>query len=118
MQAANIDTFAAGIFGANPVSGGEHFGEEYGEADLPFLANLPFVKKLSLDLGFRHSAYASNDAAGDINTGSDETWKALLNWQVNDYVTLRGGPQRANRAPNLGELYTPPTVLVTSVAVR
>ena len=113
MQAANIDTFAAGIFGANPVSGGEHFGEEYGEADLPILGNLPFVKKLSLDLGFRHSAYASSDATGDVNTGSDETWKALLSWQVNDYVTLRGGPQRANRAPNLGELYTPPTVLVT-----
>jgi iron complex outermembrane recepter protein len=113
MQAANIDTFAAGIFGANPVSGGEHFGEEYGEADLPFLSNLPFVKKLSLALGYRHSSYDSSDAAGHTNSGSDNTWKALLNWQVNDYVTLRGGPQRANRAPNLGELYTPPTVLVT-----
>jgi iron complex outermembrane receptor protein len=113
MQAANIDTFAAGIFGANPVSGGEHFGEEYVEADLPVLGNLPGAKKLSLDLGFRHSDYSSSDANGDVNSGSDETWKALLDWQVNDYVTLRGGPQRANRAPNLGELYTPPTVLVT-----
>jgi iron complex outermembrane receptor protein len=113
MQAANIDTFAAGIFGANPVSGAEHFGEEYGEAILPIIGNLPAVKKLSLELGFRHSEYSSSDANGDVNSGSDETWKALLSWQVNDYVTFRGGPQRANRAPNLGELYTPPTVLVT-----
>ena len=113
MQAANIDTFAAGIFGANPVNGHEHFGEEYAETDLPVLGNLPFVKKLALDLGYRHSTYDSGDATGDTNSGSDGTWKALLNWELDDYVTLRGGAQRATRAPNLGELYQPPTVLVT-----
>ena len=113
MQAANINTFAAGIFGANPVTGREHFGEEYVEVDLPLLGNLPGVKKLVLNLGYRNSDYTSSDNSGDTNSGSDGTWKALLDWQVNDYITFRGGPQRATRAPNLGELYQPPTVLVT-----
>ena len=65
MQAANIDTFAAGIFGANPVTGGEHFGEEYLEGDLPLLGNLPAVKKLVLNVGYRHSDFKSGDATGN-----------------------------------------------------
>ncbi len=104
MEATNIVSNAIGIFGAQPVSGSENVKEEYGEADLPFLANLPGVKKLVANVGFRHSEY---------NTGSVDTWKALLDWQVNDFVTFRGGPQRANRAPNVAELFTPSTVLVT-----
>ena len=106
MQAANIVSNAVGIFGAQPVDGSESVKEGYIEADLPVLGNLPAVKKLDFNLGYRYSDYNSE-------AGSVDTWKALLNWQVNDYVTFRGGPQRANRAPNVGELYTPSTVLVT-----
>jgi len=106
MQAANIVSNAVGIFGAQPVDGSETVKEGYVEADLPVLGNLPAVKKLDFNLGYRYSDYNSE-------AGSVDTWKALLNWQVNDYVTFRGGPQRANRAPNVGELYTPSTVLVT-----
>jgi outer membrane receptor protein involved in Fe transport len=106
MQAANIVSNAIGIFGAQPVSGSEHVKEAYAETDLPLLADVPAVKKLVLNLGYRYSDY--NTEAGKVST-----WKALLNWQVNNYVTLRGGPQRANRAPNVAELFTPSTVLVT-----
>jgi len=106
MQAANIVSNAIGIFGAQPVNGSEDVKEAYAEADLPILGNLPAVKKLVANLGYRYSDY--NSDAGKVNT-----WKGLINWEVNNYVTFRGGPQRANRAPNVAELFTPSTVLVT-----
>jgi len=106
MEATNIVSNAVGIFGAQPVDGSETVKEGYAEADLPVLGGITAVKKLNLNLGYRYSDYNSE-------AGSVDTWKALLDWQVNDFVTFRGGPQRANRAPNVGELYTPSTVLVT-----
>ena len=106
MQSANIVSNAIGIFGAQPVNGSEDVKEAYAEADLPLLSNLPAVKKLVANLGYRYSDY--NSDAGKVNT-----WKGLINWEVNNYVTFRGGPQRANRAPNVAELFTPSTVLVT-----
>jgi iron complex outermembrane recepter protein len=106
MQANNIVSNAVGIFGAQPVDGSETVKEGYVEADLPVLANITAVKKLDFNLGYRYSDYNSQ-------AGSVDTWKALLTWQLDDYVSFRGGVQRANRAPNVGELYTPSTVLVT-----
>lgn len=106
MSATNILSNAIGIFGANDVAGSENVKEIYGEADLPLLANMAGAKKLDLNLGYRYSDY-------DTNAGGVDTWKAMLNWAVNDYVSFRGGLQRANRAPNVAELFTPPTVLVT-----
>ncbi len=106
MEATNIVSNAVGIFGAQPVDGSETAKEGYGEVDVPLLGGLPAIKKIDLNAGYRYSDY--NSEAGAVST-----WKALLEWQVNKYVTFRGGPQRANRAPNIGELYTPSTVLVT-----
>jgi outer membrane receptor protein involved in Fe transport len=106
MQSSNITSNAIGIFGAQPVDGSEYVKEGYAEADLPVFGGKSLAKKVDLNLGYRYSDYNSE-------AGSVDTWKALLNWQVNDLVTFRGGPQRANRAPNVGELYTPSTVLVT-----
>jgi iron complex outermembrane receptor protein len=106
MEATNIVSNAVGIFGAQPVDGSEAVKEGYVEADLPILGALPAVKKFDADLGYRYSSY--NSMAGNV-----DTWKALFDWQVDDYVTFRGGPARANRAPNIAELYTPSTVLVT-----
>jgi outer membrane receptor protein involved in Fe transport len=106
MSATNITSNAIGIFGAQAVDGSETVKEVYAEAVLPVLANMTAVKKLELNLGYRYSDY--ND-----NIGGVDTWKALATWDVNDYVTFRGGPQRANRAPNIAELYTPSTVYVS-----
>jgi outer membrane receptor protein involved in Fe transport len=48
-------------------------------------------------LGARYSDYSEVDP--------ETTWKALANWQVNDWARLRGGFNRATRAPNIGELF-------------
>ena len=38
-------------------------------------------------------------------TDNATTWKALVNWEINDWFRFRGGFNRATRAPNLGELF-------------
>lgn len=44
-----------------------------------------------------------------ISTGTSYTFKALGDWRVNDWLRLRGGFNRAERAPNLAELAITPT---------
>jgi outer membrane receptor protein involved in Fe transport len=69
----------------------------YGELLVPVVAGLPFLKKLELDLGGRYSSYDK--------TASTTTFKVNYSAEINDYVRLRGGFNRATRAPNLGELF-------------
>ena len=69
----------------------------YVEALVPVLSNITGIKKLELELGARYSDYRETD--------SQTTWKALANWEVTDWARLRGGFNRATRAPNLGELF-------------
>jgi len=82
-----------GVRGLNDVR------EAYAEFAIPLLANVPFVKKLSIDPGIRISDYKT--------AGTVETWKVLGDWQINDWARFRGGFQRANRAPNVTELFSP-----------
>jgi len=95
-----------GLFAANDTSGSTRVNELYAEFLVPVLKDLPAIKELSLELGARHSEY---DTAGGI-----WTYKALANWSVNNFVSFRGGYQLANRAPNVAELFTGPTVTVAS----
>jgi outer membrane receptor protein involved in Fe transport len=84
---------------AIPTSGKQNVREFFGELLVPVLKDLPLVESLSLDLGFRHSFY---DLFGGVNT-----WKVDLNWKPIQTVAVRGGYQRAIRAPSLGELFAP-----------
>jgi iron complex outermembrane recepter protein len=79
----------------------------YGEVDVKEVYGellLPVTERLNLELGYRHSQY--NTAAGDINT-----WKALFDYAATGSVRLRGGFQRATRAPNTAELFQGPIML-------
>ncbi len=69
----------------------------YGELLIPVLSDLPFLKKLELELGGRESNYSDTD--------STFTWKATTNIEINDWFRVRGGYNKATRAPNLGELF-------------
>ncbi|MET0279879.1 MAG: TonB-dependent receptor [Steroidobacteraceae bacterium] len=69
----------------------------YGELLVPIITDAPFAKKVELELGGRFSDYTVTD--------STTTYKALLNWEFNDWVRVRGGFNRATRAPNMGELF-------------
>jgi outer membrane receptor protein involved in Fe transport len=70
----------------------------YAEFLVPVLQDFG-IKKLELELGGRHSSYDQTD--------STWTYKINANIEVNDYVRLRGGYNRATRAPNLGEMFLP-----------
>jgi iron complex outermembrane receptor protein len=71
--------------------------EVFTEVDVPLLADLPFMKRLSFNGSFRWTDYDSY--------GSDTTYKAGLNWQVLDSVRLRGAYGTSFRAPALYELF-------------
>jgi len=71
----------------------------WAEALIPVLSDLPFLKKFELEVGGRHSSYST--------TASTDTYKINANIQINDWIRFRGGFNKANRAPNLGELYLP-----------
>jgi outer membrane receptor protein involved in Fe transport len=86
-----------GLFASNGTQGSTSVKEVYGELLVPVLSEVPGIERLELELGGRISDY---NTAGTI-----ETYKALGNWTVNDYVSLRGGYQLANRAPNVAELF-------------
>jgi outer membrane receptor protein involved in Fe transport len=95
-----------GLFPASSTKGDDAVKEAYAELLVPVLADLPAVKRMNLELGFRFSDY---DSAGSINT-----YKALVDWAIVDAVRFRGGYQRANRAPNIGERFLPASQVVTT----
>ncbi len=79
------------------TSGTQNVREVYAELLVPVLKDEPYAKRVAIDLGARRSNY---DLFGGTNT-----WKADFHWQTATALTVRGGFERAIRAPSLGELY-------------
>jgi iron complex outermembrane receptor protein len=69
----------------------------YMELFIPVVKDLPFLKALNLDVGGRYSDYS--------NTPNAVTFKINVDAQLTNSLRIRGGFNRATRAPNLGELY-------------
>lgn len=84
-----------------PIAGGFKVDEFFVEGFLPLVDNMDFVESLNLEFGYRDSDYTS--------IGGVDTWKAGLNWTVNDQLLVRVMQQEASRAPNVGELFSPIT---------
>ncbi|MEO8115786.1 MAG: TonB-dependent receptor, partial [Phenylobacterium sp.] len=81
-------------------SGSYDVYELFGEARVPLIQDQPFAKDLTLEAGYRFS---------DYNTGANttHTYKVGLDWAPTDDFKLRAGYNRAVRAPNVVELFTP-----------
>jgi len=88
-------------------SGDVESNEIYGELLVPLLKDLPLIEELSLDIGYRYSDYSS--------IGGAQTYKADFAWTVFEPLRLRGGYNRAIRAPSVGELYAPISTGSTSI---
>lgn len=97
----------AGFNAQNSLSGSDQVYEGYGEILIPLLADLPFIQRLETNLGYRVSSY---DSVGVV-----ESYKADANWIVFDGLTVRGGIQRAVRAPSIGELFSPQNLNFPSI---
>ena len=74
--------------------------ELFGEARLPLMQDQPLAKDLTVELGYRFSDY--NTAANTTHT-----YKFGVNWSPVDDIKLRASYNRAVRAPNVVELFTP-----------
>jgi iron complex outermembrane receptor protein len=96
----NIADSITGLF-PNEYSGGEFdVSELYGELLVPIVSDGPRgVEHFNLELGARISDWSMEQMP------NLETYKALMDWAVSPRYRIRGGFNRAFRAPNLGELF-------------
>lgn len=93
---------AGDIAGFNPITatnGKIGVWELYGEVRVPLLADVAFVKDLSVNAAARYSDY---DLA---QVGGVWTYQGGLDWQISSDLALGGQYQRAIRAPNVGEAF-------------
>jgi outer membrane receptor protein involved in Fe transport len=99
-QGRSFNDQSIGIYPSGNSGGKITVKEFYAEALVPLLADLPAVRKLELELGARSSDYNT--------TGRSTTWKAMVNWDTSKFLRFRGGFNRAERSPNIAELYLAP----------
>jgi len=98
-QQNEIDT-VAGLFPTEHSEGKFHVAELYGELLVPVISNGPKVAShFNLELGGRVSDWSMPQMP------NLSTYKALIDWGIGERYRVRGGFNRAFRAPNLGELY-------------
>ena len=90
----------AGQGGPTPATEGAFdVMEAFGEIRIPLVQDTPFFHDLSFEGGYRYS---------DYSTGiSTSTYKLALNWAPVEDIRFRGSYNRAVRAPNIVELFTP-----------
>jgi iron complex outermembrane receptor protein len=100
-QGVQFNDQAVGIYPSGDSAGRLEAREVYGELLVPVLHDLPLVQRLELELGIRSSDYNV--------TGRSTTWKAMADWRTTDWLRFRGGFNRAERSPNVGELYLAPS---------
>jgi iron complex outermembrane recepter protein len=90
----------------SPYDAGYHVWEAFTEERLPLANNVPGIKSLDLEGGFRYSSYSTG-----FNT---DTWKLGLAWSPISDVRVRGSYNRAVRVPNVSELFKPNIVELDS----
>lgn len=76
--------------------------EGFAELIAPVFEDRPFVKSFQIEGGARYSKYS--------NAGGKFTWKAGATWMFSDDAKIRAVYQRASRAPNIFELFSPQVV--------
>jgi len=89
----------AGFNGAPPVSGATDVNSIYAELYLPIFQGARGADLLDMELAYRLSDYST---AGNV-----ESYKASMSWAPVESFRLRGGYNRAVRAPSIGELFSP-----------
>ncbi|HEX6997469.1 MAG TPA: TonB-dependent receptor [Gammaproteobacteria bacterium] len=96
-QGASFLEQSAGLYPAADSAGTIDVTEGYVEFLVPVLSGLRAVDQLDFEIGGRWSDYNT--------TGDSNTYKIMADWRVNDTLRIRGGFNRAERAPNIAELF-------------
>jgi iron complex outermembrane recepter protein len=101
---SSTDNNGAGQGGPTvPVDGSYTTKEGFAEALVPLAQDKSGVQDLSLELGYRFDDYQASSQSSKNNS----SYKALLSWSPIAGLKLRGGFNRAVRAPNVTELFSP-----------
>jgi outer membrane receptor protein involved in Fe transport len=87
-----------------PVTASSSVWEVAGEAEIPLLKDLPFVKSLDANIAGRYTDYSTS--------GAVQTWKLGLVYTVDDQLRFRGTSSIDIRAPTLSDLNQPATLAV------
>jgi iron complex outermembrane recepter protein len=70
------------------------------QIDIPLISEKPLFQELSIGAAGRYSDYST--------VGATKTYQADARWRPVNELLFRGSYQRAVRAPNIGELFSPP----------
>ncbi len=102
-----VDNAFANAFSSKRTTGKQITKELFGELEIPILTNKPFFQELTLSGAARVTnvkAIRASDGVSDTSNGN-VTYKGMVNWQVNDWVRLRGTYGTSFRAPALFEQF-------------
>lgn len=94
---ASFNDQVIGVYPTGYLDASLNVKDYYAELLVPVISDVPFLKKVELEIGGRQSDYSVTD--------STFTYKINGNIEVNDWIRFRGGFNKATRAPNLGELF-------------
>ena len=81
-----------------PTQGSSAVREVFGELLIPVIKDMPFFQSVNVDIAARYSDY--------VLSGGTNTYKGDVDWAVMDGWRLRGGYERAIRAPSVNELFS------------
>ncbi|MDR7050659.1 outer membrane receptor protein involved in Fe transport [Duganella sp. 3397] len=111
--ASQIQAEVLGTGAPTPDSSGSfRMREYYTEAQVPLIRNLPFVRELNGELGYRRTEFSV--AGAEKSYGS---WKGGGDWSPVKSLRFRASVQKATRAPNVNELFQPLITGLSNVAV-
>lgn len=79
--------------------------EIFGEIQIPLIYDTPLIQRLTLSGAGRYTDVTATRRDGVKDSFSDVTWKAGLDWEVNDWLRFRGTWGTSFRAPALFELF-------------
>ena len=99
VQLGDIAGFTPQVY---PVRGRVNASEIFAEARIPLVTD-KFVRRFAFEGGFRQSWY--DNGATKFSTGA---YKVALDLTAVTGLRFRASQQRANRAPNVQELFAPP----------
>ena len=112
--ASQIQGEVLGTGAPTPDRTGSFKLKEYAfESFVPLVKNKPFVRSLSLEMGYRQSEFTTGSNASQ-NYGS---YKFGGDWEPVKSIRFRGMLQLATRAPNINELFAPVTTGLSNLAV-
>ncbi|MBK6412582.1 TonB-dependent receptor [Sphingopyxis sp.] len=99
--AGNVANFTtSGITAGRTVS-----KELFGEVEVPLLAGVPMIERLTLSGAARYTHVEATRRDGVEDDFSDTTWKVGADWAVTDWLRFRGTWGTSFRAPALFELF-------------